>query len=287
MTRLVYVAGYGRSGSTILDAYIGRELCSSGGGELWRLFDEYATDGTCSCGKPLPQCPVWGPVTQKALETFGTDVETASAITRSAEFGNSGHAEWSRLWHLVFEEYGSVTGAPTLIDSSKTSGGQRRLSLLRQFSVLGEQMIVVHLVRHPTAVGASLYKGKNSQLAKGIKTGAVRRNFDVGRGAIGWIRANDSAANFRDLGPRYLTMSYESFVKDPHQLVRALQKLGIGASDRPPSAPHVVAGNRALHVHSGKAIRVQSSPAGTLPRLWQPAMRGLEIVGTRKGWFKP
>lgn len=48
MTEVFYIAGYGRSGSTVLDMLLGMHPAILGMGELTHVFEYWLGDETCS-----------------------------------------------------------------------------------------------------------------------------------------------------------------------------------------------------------------------------------------------
>ena len=59
---IVYIAGYGRSGSTLLERILATHHSIEGLGETSSIFRSLSQeDAYCSCGDLVLQCPVWGP----------------------------------------------------------------------------------------------------------------------------------------------------------------------------------------------------------------------------------
>lgn len=50
MSDIVYIAGTGRSGSTLLDMLLSSHPLAFGAGELSAVFVEWAEGGLCTCG---------------------------------------------------------------------------------------------------------------------------------------------------------------------------------------------------------------------------------------------
>src|SRR4051812_39799023 len=66
---VLYVAGAGRSGSTLLERLIAEKNDFFAVGELYYLWERgYERNELCSCGEPFHDCPFW----QEVLRlTFG------------------------------------------------------------------------------------------------------------------------------------------------------------------------------------------------------------------------
>src|SRR5207249_8771406 len=66
--KVLYVAGSGRSGSTILDRILGQVDGFFSAGELCNLWGRgLLARRRCGCGTPVPDCPVWGAVLAEAF----------------------------------------------------------------------------------------------------------------------------------------------------------------------------------------------------------------------------
>ena len=68
--RVMYVASWSRSGSTLLDLMLGQIPGFVSVGELRFLWERGVREGQlCGCGAPVPKCPFWSRVLE---EVFGT-----------------------------------------------------------------------------------------------------------------------------------------------------------------------------------------------------------------------
>ena len=56
--KLIYIAGYGRSGSTILDIILNNSGKIGGFGEITQFLSDYK-DYKCSCGATFMNCEFW------------------------------------------------------------------------------------------------------------------------------------------------------------------------------------------------------------------------------------
>lgn len=104
MSKIIYIAGLGHSGSTMLDMSLGTLPGVVGLGELKTIMDDRTRDkhfsSYCSCGKKAMECEVWSKVPGR-IRDADSQAGKIEAI----------HA-------LLEEQYG---GAQVLVDASKNS----------------------------------------------------------------------------------------------------------------------------------------------------------------------
>src|SRR5438105_3013640 len=80
--KIVYIAGYSRSGSTILDILLGNHSQVISTGELVYLFEDWNNPTrSCTCGKPYGNCSFWG----SYQLPDGYTLEQATKILRMVE----------------------------------------------------------------------------------------------------------------------------------------------------------------------------------------------------------
>ena len=81
MTKVLYIAGWGRSGSTILDNVLGQVDGFFSAGELMFLWRRGLIEGRlCGCGRPLRDCDVWMHILDRAYPA-GVDAHERSKGT--------------------------------------------------------------------------------------------------------------------------------------------------------------------------------------------------------------
>jgi hypothetical protein len=62
VTKLIYIGGYGHSGSTLLEYLLAASPEIVACGEVSSVLHQRGRKEKCTCGKPAAACPVWGPV---------------------------------------------------------------------------------------------------------------------------------------------------------------------------------------------------------------------------------
>ena len=189
MTKLVYIGGYGHSGSTLL-AYLMTAnpqvvVC----GDVAGVRRAETKLRKCSCGQLAQSCPVWGPVLGRGI----------------------GHAELDlALLKHVSNAY------RILVDSSKTAWMTAAMPFKLKRK-LGSDFRLIHIIRDPRAVGWSIIKrskrrdeGRDGTLLC-IET------------AAGWLFANLACELFRTLYPdQYRRVRYEDLVHEPAEVLPPL-----------------------------------------------------------------
>lgn len=222
--KLVYIAGYGRSGSTLLDTILGNHPHIFGAGELTWLFRDAVTGAQCTCGQPVVECCFWGKVLKKVFgNPTSTDLAFAADLTLRTErlFGTRIDLQpYQQLWSETISAIASISGRTIIVDSSKSSRlAYNRLPLfLKQFN---ESSVFIHLVRDPRGVMWSIQKGSNRWLED---KSVSNRIGGMARGLGSWIFSNAAV----ELMPGYLLkkqkyfLRYEDLVSIPEETFKHL-----------------------------------------------------------------
>src|SRR3989442_14068903 len=70
--RVLYIGGWGRSGSTLLDRMLGQVPGFFSLGEVREIWQSGLTENRpCGCGAPFPDCVLWTAVRQEAYGGLG------------------------------------------------------------------------------------------------------------------------------------------------------------------------------------------------------------------------
>ena len=246
--KIAYVAGYGRSGSTLLERILAAAPRTIGAGEVRNLLWLDDPEHRCACGERLTECPVWGPVVhaiEPVIQQYGRErlvrAQLASeAFTPRGFVGSDGEANAELLRAL----YGALgQAADTIIDSSKTDRlSARRPAAMRR---AGLDVRVVHLVRDPRGCLASTRKGDNRKLERGEPADIP---FVHARTTLSWLLANGAAETLS----RRHRVRYEDLVRDAETVLRELGTFleidvepcleALASGELPPA--HQLTGNR-------------------------------------------
>ena len=236
--KIVYFAGKGRSGTTLLDNVLGQVDDFVSIGELTKLWTWGLKEGwKCGCGRAVPECPFWAEVMGAAfgpgrppradevasLQERVLNWRRLPRLLRAASRGTAGWAdleEYVEITTLVYRGVAEVSGARVIVDSSKWPAGPAALGLIPGFDVY-----LLHVVRDPRAVTNSWKRTKawtDRDLGETMPTYGVPYSM-----ASYWVR--NVVAEYLASRPdaRSMRLRYEDFSAAPgHQLESIFRFLG-------------------------------------------------------------
>lgn len=231
--RVIYVAGDGRSGSTLLDRLIGAYPGVFSCGELGNLLPStMASDQLCACGAHASECRFWGGVLTRWSEAVPDFTEREyRGLQRRYErlrfllrpFGerelsleNPRFARYAEYTRILFETIADLSGAEVIVDSSKSPA--RALALSR---MPGLELNMLHLVRDVRGVAYSLRKLSD----KAAQSSKIPRRRNL-RFAGTWAVVNFFCERVMPKipGPN-LFARYEDYTKDPDSMLMTVAKL--------------------------------------------------------------
>ncbi|HEY6566881.1 MAG TPA: sulfotransferase, partial [Actinomycetota bacterium] len=222
--KILYIAGSGRSGSTILDNILGQIDGFVSVGEVRFVWERgVVEDRTCACGQPFSQCPFWRGVLADAGVDRPEDAQRmlhllahgtrARQIPRMMGPRSVRHRFVRQLHQLaerlsgVYRAIGDRSQARVIVDSSKlpTYGWW-----LQQMA--GVDLRVVHLVRDPRATA---YSWRRKKALPDKREGGFMQQQGPLKASGLWTLWNATAQIFWRRSGRYLRVRYEDFVRDP------------------------------------------------------------------------
>src|SRR5215469_3888584 len=258
---VIYIAGSGRSGSTLLERVLGEIPGFVNVGELIDLYRRVADHGErCGCGQEFARCPFWSQVGERAVGgwqeqklTATRDLQGKVARQRRmprllamplagarfrADVGAYG-ASYAGLYGAIAAE----AGAACVVDASKWP--VQALALARG----GLDVRVIHLVRDVRGVAYSLGKRDVSR-PHAIGEGDVMTRLSPAEAAARWVAVQSQAGLLRRCGLPVARMRYEDFVRRPRQAVEAALA-GIGLAVPPAHLAHIGDGRVMLGTSHG------------------------------------
>lgn len=242
-TGVVYVVGWGRSGSTLLDNVLGEldEFVSVG--ELASLWGQIRAGARCGCGEPVAHCEFWARVLDGAFGKGGRTLDFAHRaselvhrvvrlrkVWRILRYTPLESRPWPELDSYVdllsdlYSGISAVSGARVIVDSSKNPAGAAVLRLVHDINPY-----FVQLVRDPRAVAFSWQRSVALPEFEGRRE--MGRPSPI-RSSVQWTTCNLAAQAVRNRElERSLLMRYETFVQAPRESVERILFLAGRQSD--------------------------------------------------------
>jgi hypothetical protein len=168
--KVLYIGGFGRSGSTLVERILGQVPGFCSAGEIVFLWQRGLIEGQlCGCGTPVPECDFWGRVGKTAFGGWDQiDPHEMVALQRRVDrnrfipamvaprlrpAASADLARYTEVLSKLYRAIGEAAGARVVIDASKHAS---TAFLLRK--VPGIDLRVVHLVRDSRGVAYSWTK---------------------------------------------------------------------------------------------------------------------------------
>lgn len=257
---VLYIAGVGRSGSTLLERVLGGVPGWVNGGELNAVFSRVARqDQRCGCGEPFSGCAFWRAVGQLAYggwEPVTTRVaELQPRLVRQRHLprlltgaGPAAYrrelAEYVEVHDRLYRAVAEVAGAEVVVDASKSTA-----QLAAVLRVPGLDLRVVNLVRDARGVAYSW--GKSGLRKPQSPDGEEMGTYSPGRLAVLWSALQLECAVLRVRAPHSTRLRYEDLVARPRESVeRALREVGLPVPA--PALAHV--GERSVHLTASHGV---------------------------------
>lgn len=298
--KVLFLAGTGRCGSTLLSNILGQAPGCFAAGELRFLWERGMTqDHRCGCGRPFSECPVWTSVIADAFadRTVPDAPSMAHRIDSRLRVRRVPIMILRRLLGRrpvkpvpededvlrVYRALSHRPGVTVIVDSSKLPPYALLLSDLP-----GVELSVVHVVRDPRATAFSWRRHK---VTRDRDDGTTMDRLEVWRTAVLWLLWSLATDRWWPRSrPNSILVRYEDLVSDPSATVqRVLNMVGL---ELPPGvvdahsvtlAPtHSVAGNPARHDSGRLPLRFDSEWQHAMPRAHRALVTFLTWPGLRR-----
>ena len=226
--RVLYLAGLGRNGSTIVSNVLATSPGLFAVGEIRSIWSHgFARGALCGCGVPVPDCPIWSEIASEYLDgvnegrardlaaLHGRLVKLRNLRALSAgEAPNGLEDELARYVELLTQLYKgihAVTGCRVIVDSSKAPSYGAVLAMLD-----GIDFRTIHQVRDARASAHSWTRER----AHTDLEGAMMPQYPPWKTAALWSSWNLGSERLRSTP--YLRIRYEDFAADPRPVVRRM-----------------------------------------------------------------
>ena len=225
--KILYITGWGRSGSTILSMLLGQLDGFFLTGEMYQLWQSGFIDNElCGCGSAFSDCQTWRSIIQTAYSRFDNIdphmvldylrhyVRTKSipqiAFSRKTTYPQDFIDSLDSLYSAV----NHVTGCRVIVDSSKHPVYGKVLESLPSVDVY-----VIHLVRDPRAVAYSWQRTKQVN----IDSDKLFRKKNTSASSYKWLIWNLGIHILqRQTQGRYLRIRYEDLITQPQSTMSSI-----------------------------------------------------------------
>ncbi len=226
--KVLYIAGTGRSGSTLLANLLGSTDGLFAAGEIRYLWERgLLGGGPCGCGQAVPDCSLWNDVLKTA---YADDIDA----TKMAEVGRRSMrlrrlpsllmrlryrnrqswpalADYPDCLRQLYRAIAEVTGAAVIVDSSKLLPYAVILD-----TVPGVEVYLLHLVRDPRAAAHSWLRATSCGAGdEQLSADQPMDRFSPLKSSGLWLVWNTIISALWRNRPRYRLLRYEDFVADP------------------------------------------------------------------------
>jgi hypothetical protein len=277
---VLYIAGLGRSGSTLLERILGRVPGCVPVGEVVFLWERGVGDNEpCGCGLRFRQCPFWTAVGEAAFGGWdAVDLDRVLALRHRVDRHRYLAAllvpwlwppyrrdlrRYAGLLGRLYVAIGRVSGAEVVVDSSKEPSYAYLLRHVREV-----RLRVVHLVRRSHGVAFSA--AKKVERPEAVGSVAYMATRSPAGTAVEWLVDNAVLDLLPVVGTPSLRLRYESLVGAPGQQVGAvlrhagrpatgpnLDRIGHGHVDL--ATDHTVSGNPLRFLTGRLELRVDEA----------------------------
>lgn len=241
--KILYIAGVGRSGSTLFERVLGQDPRLVAIGELRQLWQEgLEPDELCGCGRPFKDCPVWQSIIDEVFGGFeGLNQSGWQQLRWSVDRTlyipwmilprlrpQAYEARFTRYSEQLLKLYHALvarTGSNTIINSSKNPP---TIYLLSQLPAV--EVHVVHLVRDSRAVAFSWQrKRRRPEVTDRVE---YMHRVHPAVTAAQWMYRNALVWLSRRWASSYRLVRYEDFLREPYETIGAVRRQA-GYDDAP------------------------------------------------------
>jgi hypothetical protein len=308
---VVYIAGSGRSGSTLLERILGTLPGVVNVGEVNDLFRRVLRfDERCGCGEPISSCAFWTAVGARALGGWSDELVDEMLglqrqVARQRHLGRlmtprlrddafqTALRRFSDVHARIYQAVLAESGGDIVVDASKGAA-----QALAAAGGGGVDLRLLHLVRDPRGVAFSWAK-PDVHRPHGDGPRATMHSFRPQDTAARWALLQGEIATVRRRVDGYALLRYEDLVARPAEAVeRAVTALGL---ELPATAfDHLMGETVELpvsHGLSGNPSRFRSGPVRLrLDEQWRREMSRWDRMSTtaialaplsRYGYLRP
>ena len=228
--KVLYIAGFERSGSTILNRVLGQIDGFVAWGELRDIWQHGIIENrSCTCGTLFRECHTWTKIVDTAYGKI--DQVKAQEMTKLLQktrdsvlphyfgiwkkpFIKNGIEKYLKSLEKLYQAIQATTGSKVIVDSTKASWYGYVLGMLPTID-----LYVVHIVRDSRGVCHSLQRRKS-------KGEQFSQWYNPIHASLSWNFKNSLVEMLLNRSPgRYLRITYEDFVQNPKVAATSLLNL--------------------------------------------------------------
>lgn len=281
--KVFYLAGFGRSGTTIMANILGQAEGLVSVGELYMMWETaLVRPNACGCRSLVPDCPFWTEVFEHAFGGFDA-IDPRRMNHTLRRYVRTRHYPFrarpartkneppdlqflrSNLGRL-YRSIANVSGSKVIVDASKRPMYGRLLA-----QVPGIELYVLHMVRDPRAVAYSWARRRVQPV-----TGRPAVRMGPIKSSLLWSGLNliaEKTLGSAENGSPYLLLKYEDFASQPKAAYRAALEL----VDEPVDSNPFISENRfslsVSHTMAGNTSRFTQGLVDVVPdREWETRM---------------
>lgn len=230
-TKVLYLAGWGRSGSTILSNILGEVDGFCAVGEINNLWQRGILENKlCGCGRPFAECEFWQQICDTmfdsqpcidarqvlALRNKGQNFHTLfSFLPGGSAYLASNFKHYALILEEIFRALQQTTNSQVIVDASKNPLDGYFLSMIPNID-----LHIVHLIRDPRGVAYSWQKNKSydnseTQIMYMDSYGSLYSTLI-------WTAWNATIELLWKSSPKYLRLHYEDLMQEPKATVKKI-----------------------------------------------------------------
>ena len=286
---VLFIGGFGRSGSTLLEALLAQVEGTVALGEVEHLWERgVLADEKCGCGLPFSECPFWTAVGDRAFGGWDrVDVQEVLSLKRAvirqrhlvrtmrrrlSERDRRALSSYSTYHRRIYLAAAEITGARVVVDSSKFP--PMAVALAHDPEV---DLRVAHVVRDSRGVA---YSWSKTVARPETAEGKPMPRYAAADSTVQWVAHNLAVSGLRRLGRPVTRLRYEDMVEDAGIALPDLWvRLNLPGVARVPMVAPDVVDLSPSHTVAGNPMRFRTGPT-TLRRddEWRSRMQARDRV---------
>ena len=260
---VIYIGGFGRSGSTLLERLLGQLPGVTTLGEVVHLWSRgVRDDDLCGCGEHFSSCPFWtqvgrrtggwSPVEADRMVGLRQRVDRLRHVPRLA-LGSGGPLgrdlrDYLDRWERLYAAAAEASGARVLVDSSKHGSTALALSHSRRIDLR-----LAQIVRDPRGVAHSWAK---EVVRPESGDGRLMPRYSPARSSALWLAHNATVAAVGRRTRAHARVRYEDLVARPAEEVALLwERLDLPGTAQLDVGPDRTVDLRPSHSVAGNPMR--------------------------------